>query len=231
RILGTVPVADDGSACFELPAGVPVFFEALDENYMDVRRMRSYMNVQPGERVTCVGCHESYTTAPPNRRVAALGQPPVKITPPPWGPIAMDFRRVVQPVLKRHCVQCHDGGQDKQHSFDLTASVTVPGTGADNHFPPAPRDPYRVTASYANLLKYVDYTRLTGYGGGNLPLAPYAVGSHRSKLVKILDAGHYDVELLPAERRAIVAWIDCNAPYLGDWDDYLAPGEYTRGPD
>ena len=193
----------------------------LDENYMDVRRMRSFTNFQPGEQVTCVGCHESYGTAPPNRMVAALASEPVEIAPPPWGAGPMDFVDVVQPVLDQQCTSCHDGTEGIQKSFDLTAKNLVEPTGADNHYPPAPSDPYRVTASFANLLPFVSFTKLSGYEGGNLPIGPYEVGSHRSKLVELLDAGHYDVKLSPNQRRAVVAWIDCNAPYLGGWERYV----------
>ena len=55
RILGTVPVEEDGSAYFQLPAMRPLFFVALDENNMSVKRMQSFMTVQPGESVSCVG--------------------------------------------------------------------------------------------------------------------------------------------------------------------------------
>jgi hypothetical protein len=133
----------------------------------------------------------------------------------------MDFARVVQPVLERHCAGCHDGAEGERKSFDLSANHLVEAKGADDHYPPAPADPYRVTASFANLLPHVSFTRLDGYNGGNLPIAPYQVGSHQSKLVQLLDAGHYEVKLPPADRRAIVAWIDCNAPYLGGWDEYV----------
>jgi hypothetical protein len=221
-VLGTVPIEEDGSACFRIPADTPVFFEALDENYMDVRRMRSYLTVKPNETVSCVGCHESYNAAPTNVRLNALEHPPQEITPPPWGAIPMAFSNVVQPVLDRHCIRCHDGTSGKDKSFDLTGNHMVPAKGADNHYPPAPADPYRVTASFANLLPHVDFIRLTGYGGGNLPLEPYAVGSHRSKLVDLLDSGHYDVQLDANSRRAIVTWIDCNAPFLGGWEEYSA---------
>jgi hypothetical protein len=155
----------------------------------------------------------------------ALKRPPRKITPPPWGAIPMSFPEVVQPVLDRYCIRCHDGSAGHEKSFDLTAAHLVPAQGADNHYPPAPSDPYRVTASFVNTLPYVDFIKLSGYGGGNLPLAPCAVGSHRSKLVEIVDAGHYDVKLDADSRRALVAWIDCNAPFLGGWDEYVDPGE------
>ncbi len=224
RILGTVPVAEDGSAMFEVPADTALFFEALDENYMDIRRMRSFTSLRPGETASCIGCHEDYDSVPANQPPAALARSPVQITPPPWGAIPMSFRDVVQPVLDRRCIGCHDGSDGEDKSFDLTGRHLVPAKGADNQSPgpPWPNVPHLVTTSFARLIPFVDFTKLSGYGGGNLPLAPYSVGSHRSRLVELLDRGHYDVRLTTDERRAIVAWIDCNAPYLGGWDEYVA---------
>jgi hypothetical protein len=225
-VLGTVQVEEDGSACFEVPARKAIFFQALDENYMLVQGMRSFVSVQPGETIGCVGCHESYRSAPARHRrpSAALAKPPQEIAPPPWGTCGVSFPQLVQPILDRHCVRCHDGTQGDKKSFDVTGGNWVSPEGPDNHYPPAPSDPYRVTTSFVTLLEYVDVTRLSGYGGGNLPVPPYAVGSHRSRLVQLLDAGHYDVHLDPAESRALIAWIDCNAPFLGNWDEYPPDG-------
>ena len=55
---GVVPVGDDGSACFTVPADRNIFFQALDGDFMEVQRMRTFVNFQPGERRSCVGCHE-----------------------------------------------------------------------------------------------------------------------------------------------------------------------------
>ena len=59
RVLGTVPVEPDGSAYMQLPPLRSLFFVALDEKGLAVKRMRSFLNVMPGESTTCVGCHES----------------------------------------------------------------------------------------------------------------------------------------------------------------------------
>jgi len=225
KILGTLPVETDGSACFEIPADTPVFFQALDSKHMKVRGMRSFMNLRPGETMACIGCHESYTAAPPNRKMAALDKKPVAIAPPPWGAEPVDFRRMVQGVLDRHCVTCHDGGEGDKKSFSLRGDHLVAVKGADNHWPPSPKLPHEFSAGYTNLLPHVNFGRLDGYRGGNTPFASYAIGSHRSRLIEVLDKGHYQVKLTPADRRAIVAWIDCNAPYLGGWDEHLVKGE------
>ena len=65
RVIGTVPVEDDGSAHFRVPADQTVYFQALDENFLELRRMRSNVTFVAGERRTCIGCHESKPIAPP----------------------------------------------------------------------------------------------------------------------------------------------------------------------
>ena len=59
RVLGTVPVEEDGSAYFEAPALRSLFFAALDANGLAVKRMHSFVSVMPGETIGCVGCHEA----------------------------------------------------------------------------------------------------------------------------------------------------------------------------
>ena len=48
RILGDVPVEADGSAHFRVPADTAVYFQLLDENRMELRRMRSFISFQRG---------------------------------------------------------------------------------------------------------------------------------------------------------------------------------------
>jgi hypothetical protein len=55
---GVVPVEEDGSACFYVPADRNIYLQALDENYMELQRERTYVNYRPGETRSCVGCHE-----------------------------------------------------------------------------------------------------------------------------------------------------------------------------
>ncbi len=57
-VLGTVPVESDGSVYFNMPAGRPVYFQALNADGLAVQSMRSATYVHPGERLTCRGCHE-----------------------------------------------------------------------------------------------------------------------------------------------------------------------------
>jgi hypothetical protein len=76
-VIGVVPVEDDGSVYFEAPAGVMLYFQALDESFGEIQRMRSVVQMGPGESRTCIGCHENrLRTASPARAPAALGGPP-----------------------------------------------------------------------------------------------------------------------------------------------------------
>jgi hypothetical protein len=99
--------------------------------------------VMPGEVRGCVGCHEgqggtgTYSTA-----VLALGRPPADLTPPPWGQASIGFERLVQPVLDKYCVGCHDDGQ-QSHPPNLQST---PGR------PPYARSRKTVFQPYLHLL-------------------------------------------------------------------------------
>ncbi len=124
RVIGTVPVREDGSAYFKVPVHTPVYFQALDENLMEVRRMRSHVEFQPGERRGCLGCHESREQTGPNLARAmpqALLEKPDHPRPPAWGATRMiDFEEIVHPVLERRCAGCH-GADDPPKGVEFTA--------------------------------------------------------------------------------------------------------------
>ncbi len=111
RILGTVPVEPDGSAYMELPALRSLFFVALDEQDLSVKRMQSFLTVQPGETTGCVGCHEQRTQSARTLKdtvgYAAMRRPPSTIEPIAGVPEVLDFPRDIQPILDQLCVSCH----------------------------------------------------------------------------------------------------------------------------
>jgi hypothetical protein len=123
RTVGLVDVEADGSAYFNAPAGAPIFFQALDENFCEVRRMRTSFTLQRGELRGCLGCHESRHEAvgslsPDLKKTLSKGpQTPV---PPPWGDREVqDYRKHVQPVFDKHCVGCH-GEKEPKGKLDLS---------------------------------------------------------------------------------------------------------------
>ena len=69
RCWGTVPVEEDGSAHFRSRRLREIYFQALDAEGRELQRMTSAVQVMPGERVSCIGCHE------PRQSVAAWPRP------------------------------------------------------------------------------------------------------------------------------------------------------------
>lgn len=64
RVLGTVPLAADGSFLVEVPADRLLHVQALDSDRRVVGNQQIWMYGRPGERRSCVGCHEPRDTAP-----------------------------------------------------------------------------------------------------------------------------------------------------------------------
>jgi hypothetical protein len=116
---GVVPVEADGSAHFMVPANKNIFFQALDENYMAVQTERTFVNYMPGESSSCIGCHETPNSSPTNIGQSyplALKRAPSDMGPQPGetsGQRPIDFATDVQPVLDKHCIECHSGDNPK----------------------------------------------------------------------------------------------------------------------
>jgi hypothetical protein len=200
-VLGTVPIADDGSASFTAPAGKVLYFHLLDKDFNELQRMRSVVQLQPGEQRSCVGCHEPRTGAPVGQIRKPLARTAQALVPPPWGAEPFDYERFVQPVLDANCVRCHDTKSDSK--LDLRRD----------------RDAKRVPTSYRSLIAggwvhYFDWH----YGSRHFKAEPLSFGTKKSKLFTVLaDKEHKDVALKPEELRALKAWIDLNCPL---WPDY-----------
>jgi len=202
EILGTIPVAEDGSAFAELPALQALFFVALDENDLAVKRMQSFMTLQPGETMACIGCHEERIDAPSHltrtpmlqatRRAAAVPQPI------PGVPSIIDYPRDVQPILDRHCISCHSP-ENYGGKLDLTGDKTA--------------------------IHSMSYIRLTLQGQwvvdnrnqAKSNYEPYKLGSGASTLLKYIEPEHYDVNLSQEEKNMIRLWIDVSATYPGTY--------------
>jgi hypothetical protein len=212
-VLGTVPVERDGSAYFRVPAGKAIFLSVLDENHQALHTMRMTTDVKPGERIGCVGCHEPMEQAPAARGVPlAVRRPASEISPLAMGVKRMGFVNVVQPILSRHCIRCHDGSSDEGKAFDLTTTKT-------QAFMSVP-----IECSYYNLRRYVKHAPINTYF-----LGPGSWGSRVSPLTRHLAKGHNQVRLSAEEWEALCAWIDCNAPYIGDYRIVAADPAVRQG--
>ena len=188
RVLGTVPVEEDGSACFEVPACRPVFFVALDEHDMSVQRMHSFVSVMPGETTSCVGCHEPRLAEPAvarrSRCCRHCSARPARSSRSRACPDVVDFPRDIQPILDRHCVACHNY-QRRDGGVLLTGDL-----GA------------QWSHSFFHLFAHLQVG--DGRNGlGNYP--PRSIGSAASPLLQKLDKSHYDVQVTPGRMAHRVA--------------------------
>jgi len=237
---GVVQVEKDGSAHFVVPANANIFFQALDEHYLAVQTERTFVNFMPGETRSCIGCHETPDAAPSSvsgtRIPLALWRPPSTPGPQPGeesGRRPLHYPTDVQPVLDRHCIECHSGN-DPEGGLDLTGRLTT-----------------FFSASYENLLIERRSGRKDRLDPGLVPtigenhpktgniryLPARSLGSHNSLLMAMLmpDAiglkgdparmkrleklirTHEDLRLTPEELLKISNWVDTNAQYYGSY--------------
>ncbi len=199
QILGTVPVEEDGSAYMELPALQSIFFVALDENDRSVKRMHSFLTLEPGETLSCVGCHEQRNEAPrePLADMLALQRPPSKLEKPDYVPDVMDFPRDIQPILDKHCVKCHNPDQ-RDGGVELVGDKTP-----------------MYTISYWTM-----QTRGLVSDGRNRDVSnyePYKIGSSASRLMDFIDGSHYEAKLSDQEKTLVRFWLETSATYPGTY--------------
>jgi hypothetical protein len=224
-VLGTVPIESDGSAYFEMPAGIPVYFQVLDENGVMIQTMRSDTFGQPGTTLSCLGCHEPKRKAGPSampHMPLALRREPSAITPEFTEAFPLSFPRLVQPVLNRSCLRCHDGAphDGKVNRIDLRGDQFAKGGRS---------------VSFEALRPY-SWARHGGNGsikanGGSRSIAGKA-GARGSKLYPLLLAGHGQTDLSPEDMRRITLWLDCNSNFYGAYHDLQkqASGELVIPP-
>lgn len=214
-VLGTVPVEADGSARFRVPAGKLILLQALDADGNAYQTMRSVTYLQPGEQVSCVGCHEPKMTAPlrTSAPLLALQRPASELDPGPWGGRPFSYAEVVQPVLDTHCVRCHSGNKPDAN-LDLTGEPS-------GHFSRSYLALMQETNAFwgggtnpDNARKYL----VPRFGGRNPIQRTPPGGSYAargSRLMKLLREGHEDLQLDDGELRRLALWIDLNAIFYG----------------
>ena len=256
RILGEVPVEEDGSVSFYAPSGVALHFQLLDENHKCLQTMRSFTGVMPGERRGCVGCHESQvaTPGPQTRSIASLREPST-IQPPPWDDISVSYERYVQPTLDKHCGQCHSGEGEAREVFDTTLRpgflhfkepyITLIGNPSWAAPPKIYRSGSRSNWSnpteeelpeappgfgIADTIQVEAFT-VTDPAGYATP-KPMEKLSYASRLInKYCAKEHYGVELSDEEMLRMICWVDAMCPYMGSDDIRNLPDPKFQGSD
>jgi hypothetical protein len=205
KVYGVARVHEDGSAYFTVPAQQNIFFQALDEDYMALQQMPTFINLMPGETRSCIGCHERRRKAPSlvHARPQAIDQPPQSLVPQPGdkGPRMVHYATDVQPALDKHCIGCHSGANPKGR-LDLTGTPTA-----------------KWSRSYENLILkgLVSYADCRSGRSHFESVPPLTLGSHRSKLPVQIRKAPCKTNLTQAEFVRIVTWIDANIPFYGTY--------------
>ncbi len=226
-ILGETPVHEDGSAHFEVPARTPLYFQMIDADGHVVQSMRSWSTLQPGEQFSCLGCHEdkNATGATAYRSTTAMQSPAKKLDPFHGPPRGFSFPKEIQPILDRHCIECHDDrtktGPTGTVAADKKAFSLL--STADK-----PRDGRLYSDAYVNLTRNGSPNPMVNWlNVQSIPpmLPPYFAGSAKSELMTLLREEHYEVSLSREELEKIACWIDLLVPYCGDYMEANAWGD------
>lgn len=226
---GVVPVEADGSAHFVVPANRAIFFQALDENFREVQRERTYVNYAPGEVRSCTGCHGHSTQPPAPRQAAslALSRGPSTPQPQPCDLVAhggdghagqvIHYPTDIQPIWDAKCVSCH-GPTNPAGGLRLTGETTV-----------------FYNTSYEELAKrelagpiIPEFTSFLqgdrgNYNGAYLP--PRRLGCPTSTLMDVLtNPGHpknakddHAKMLTEMELMILSRWVDSNYQFYGSY--------------
>jgi len=234
---GVVPVEDDGSAHFLVPAMANISFQALDANYMAVQTERTYVNYMPGESRGCIGCHEMPGDAPPPTTAAvgkALRRAPSVPGPQPGearGQRPLDFALDVQPVLDRHCISCHSGAEPKA-GVDLAGTPTTMFSKAYENLlterrrgggrPRSKCELFPTVGENHPKTGNVHYMPARSFGSHNsvliAMLAPDKVtlaDPKKAELAASLAEIHKALKLTPEELLKISNWVDTNGQFYG----------------
>ena len=196
RPLGVVPVGEDGSAAFRIPARKPIQLQALNADGMAVFTMRSFIYAQKGEVLGCAGCHEDKMRS---RLPQDLAKRREIVDPQPT--LALDyeggfsFMRTVQPVFDRHCIRCHGLASDGKGGNE---PLNLIGTQAG---------PNLISRK---LVKWIESYQETGASKTN---DYFAVAS---PLTAILKKGHNGITLSKDEWNALIIWMDLNVPHYSN---------------
>ena len=228
---GVVPVEEDGSAHFLVPAGRAIYFQVLDKDYLALQTERTYVNYNPGEVRSCIGCHETpdiappYTAAPPKALLRAASIPGPQRTQTAARRV-FDYDRQIQPILDKHCVECHDGSDESQANLDLrgipveTSSVSY-------------RSLLQLSKTEQQLLGYRQYRNEDAAMNDIHYIPPYQLGAVSSPLAAMilgrvrttlddpvvnqytakLTETHLELKLSESEKLILTNWLDVNCQY------------------
>jgi hypothetical protein len=224
-VLGDATVYEDGSAMFTVQARTPVYFQALNAKGHAVQTMRSWSTLQPGERFSCVGCHENKNQTPQivRRTTQAMTAGPQSLEPFYGPPRGFSFTKEIQPILDRHCIKCHTGKE--ANPFGLSGNQIIDKVAkrkwSQSYLALTQAHPVELSSASFYYKGNQDGELVNWINNMSVPymLRPYHAGAAKSKLITMLEGGHNDVKLSREEMDKLACWIDLLVPYCGDYTE------------
>ncbi|MDR2706326.1 MAG: hypothetical protein LBC02_11165 [Planctomycetaceae bacterium] len=235
---GVVPVEEDGSASYYVPAEANIFVQALDKNYAAVQTERTYLYSMSGETRSCIGCHERRNEiqhSAPKRQPKALLREPDFPQPQPGDDSprrVIDYVQDIQPIWNKYCIECH-GETNPKGNLRLDGNLTRLFNVSYEQLVPDRYEPQQ----------WIDHDLVGVTIGEHHPktgnveyLQPKSLGSHSSVLAAMLSDGkiilsdsekqkrvknwkkdHADIHLTLEEQIRFQTWIDTNCQYYGSY--------------
>lgn len=227
---GVVPVEDDGSAHFVVPADRAIFFQALDADFREIQRERTYVNYRPGEVRSCTGCHgqSNHTaTLDPAATPKALLRAPSLPQPQPCDLVAgggdgkagqvIHYPSDIQPLFDARCVTCH-GAESPAGGLRLTGEVT-------QFYNTSYEELARKELAGPIIPEFTSFLQgdRGNYNGSYLP--PKSLGCPTSTLIAVLTERDHPKNakddhtgmLTPMELMVLSRWVDSNYQFYGSY--------------
>jgi hypothetical protein len=227
---GVVPVEKDGSAHFVVPANRSLFLQALDENFREIQRERTYVNYAPGEMRSCTGCHgQSHRTAALDKAPTplALRRAPSVPQPQPCDRVenggdglagqVIHYPADIQPILDAKCVSCH-GAEQPAGGLRLTGETTL---YYNTSYEALARKELAgpIIAEFTSFL----HGDRGNFNGAYLP--PRSLGCSTSSLLALLTrrdqpknaTNDHSAMLTEMELMILSRWVDSNYQYYGSY--------------
>lgn len=220
-ILGTVPLEEDGSVMFKVPANTPISLQPLDKDGKALQLMRSWLVGMPGEILSCVGCHENANNAPPSKMTLASTKAPQELRSWYGPPRGFSYTREVQPVIDKYCVGCHspEGMKKPEVKALIEKSKKRFGTGPNTGELFSEKGIPDLSEPRKSILNIHPFVRRNGPEGDYHLLPPMEFHADTSELVQMLEKGHYNVKLDKEAWERLITWIDLNVPFHGTWTE------------
>jgi mono/diheme cytochrome c family protein len=228
--IGVVPVEADGSAHFEVPADRDIFLQALDADFREIQRERTYVNYRPGEVRSCTGCHGDANhgaSAAGSEKPLALHRAPSVPQPQPCDLVenggngragqVIHYPTDIQPIFDATCVSCH-GADNPAGGLRLTGEITV-------FYCTSYEELARKRLAGPIIAEFTSFLQgdRGNFNGAYLP--PKSLGCRQSLLVDILtDAAHpknaaedHSRMLTDMELMTLSRWVDSNYQFYGSY--------------